>query len=142
MVVGTPAYMSPEQTVGDATVDARSDIYSLACLLFEALTGTPPFKGGTAADVARRRLTEAAPRVRTSASDVPAPIDEAVARALARDPKERYSTAEEFAAALSIPAAAGAARSGVSAETTTKGLVVLPFANLSPTRRTSSSPTA
>jgi len=68
MIVGTPSYMSPEQTVGDSTVDARSDIYSLACLLFEALTGSPPFKGGTAADVARRRLTEAAPRLGTSAA--------------------------------------------------------------------------
>ena len=132
MVVGTPSYMSPEQTVGDANVDARTDIYSLACLLFEALSGSPPFRGGTSVDVARRRLTEAAPRLRTSASDVPAPIDEAVAKALARDPKERFSTAEEFAAALNAPVAAGAARDGAAAGAETKGLVVLPFGNLSP----------
>jgi TolB-like protein len=132
MVVGTPSYMSPEQTVGDANVDARSDIYSLGCLLFEALSGSPPFSGITSADVARRRLTEAAPRLRTSASDVPAPIDEAVAKALARDPKERFSTAEAFAAALSAPVTAAAARAGLAAGTETKGLVVLPFGNLSP----------
>jgi serine/threonine-protein kinase len=132
MVVGTPSYMSPEQTVGDANVDARSDIYSLACLLFEALSGAPPFRGGTSADVARRRLTEAAPRLRTSGSDVPAPIDEAVAKALARDPKERFSTAEEFASALSAPLTPAAARTGGAAVTETKGLVVLPFGNLSP----------
>jgi TolB-like protein len=133
MVVGTPSYMSPEQTVGDATVDARSDIYSLACLLFEALSGSPPFKGGTAADIARRRLTEAAPRLRTSAADVPALIDAAVAKALARDPNERFSTAEDFAAALSATGdSAGAVRTGVAGAPVTKGLVVLPFANLSP----------
>jgi len=132
MIVGTPSYMSPEQTVGDSTVDARSDIYSLACLLFEALTGSPPFKGGTAADVARRRLTEAAPRLGTSAA-IPAAIDEAVAKALARDPKDRFSTAEEFASALKGQrAGAGEAVGATPAKSATKGLVVLPFANLSP----------
>ena len=133
MVVGTPSYMSPEQTVGDSTVDGRSDIYSLACLLFEALTGSPPFRGGTSADVARKRLTEAAPRLRGSASDVPAAIDEAVAKALARDPGERFATAEAFAAALTpLAAMPGLARDGAAAGTGTKGLVVLPFGNLSP----------
>jgi TolB-like protein len=128
MVVGTPSYMSPEQTVGDATIDGRSDIYSLACLLFELLSGAPPFTGGGAAAVARRRLTEAAPRLRQTASAVPAAIDEAVAKALARDPGERFATAEEFAAALRGEAATGPASAGAAA----KGLVVLPFGNLSP----------
>jgi serine/threonine protein kinase len=129
MVVGTPSYMSPEQTVGDNTIDGRSDIYSLACLLFELLSGAPPFTGGGAAAVARRRLTEAAPRLRATASDVPAAIDEAVAKALAREPGERFATAEEFAAALrGEAAAAGTASAGAAA----KGLVVLPFGNLSP----------
>ena len=133
MIVGTPSYMSPEQTVGDSTVDARSDIYSLACLLFEALTGAPPFTGGTAADVARRRLTEAAPRLGTSTANIPAAIDEAVAKALARDPKDRFSTAEEFAAALQGQRAVGGeAAGGPPVKPATKGLVVLPFANLSP----------
>ena len=133
MVVGTPSYMSPEQTVGDSNVDARSDIYSLACLLFEALTGAPPFRGGTVADVARRRLTEAAPRLRSSAVNIPAAIDDAVARALARDPKDRFSTAEEFATALNVQAArTGEAAGSTAARPPTKGLVVLPFANLSP----------
>jgi serine/threonine protein kinase len=129
MVVGTPSYMSPEQTVGDANVDGRSDIYSLGCLLFEALTGSPPFRGGTAADVARRRLTEAAPRLRTSTSNVPAAVDDAVAKALSREPADRFATADAFAAALkpdaSMPASA-------STPAPPKGLVVLPFGNLSP----------
>jgi serine/threonine-protein kinase len=135
MVVGTPSYMSPEQTVGDSAVDGRSDIYSLACLLFEALTGSPPFRGGTAADVARKRLTEAAPRLRASTSEVPAAIDEAVAKALARDPGERFATADAFAAALMSPAETPGARSdGTGPGKATKGLVVLPFTNLSPDR--------
>jgi len=125
MIVGTPSYMSPEQTVGDASVDGRSDIYSLGCLLFEALAGSPPFRGGTAVDVARRRLTEAAPRLRASAPEIPAAVDEAVAKALARDPGDRFATAEAFAEALRT---AGAATTTVPA----KGLVVLPFGNLSP----------
>jgi eukaryotic-like serine/threonine-protein kinase len=125
MIVGTLSYMSPEQTVGDAGVDGRSDIYSLGCLLFEALTGSPPFRGGTAVDVARRRLTEAAPRLRASASDIPPAVDEAVAKALARDPGERFATAEAFAAALKTEGTAPASAPA-------KGLVVLPFGNLSP----------
>ena len=132
MIVGTPSYMSPEQTVGDGSVDARSDIYSLACLLFEALTGAPPFKGGTAADVARRRLTEAAPRLGTSAANIPPAVDEAVAKALARDPKDRFSTAEEFASVLKAPPAGAVAAEATPAKSAPKGLVVLPFANLSP----------
>ena len=133
MIVGTPSYMSPEQTVGDSTVDARSDIYSLACLLFEALTGAPPFKGGTAADVARRRLTEAAPRLGTSTANIPPAIDEAVAKALAREPKDRFATAEDFSAALSGQGASHVApAAGAATGSAKKGLVVLPFANLSP----------
>jgi|SoiMethySBSTD1v2_1073268.scaffolds.fasta_scaffold47713_3 eukaryotic-like serine/threonine-protein kinase len=129
MVIGTPSYMSPEQTVGDATVDGRSDIYSLACLLFEALSGAPPIRGSSAADVARRRLTEAAPRLRSTVSEIPVAIDEAVAKALAREPGDRFATAEAFAAALKPEAAAVAA---APATAPAKGLVVLPFGNLSP----------
>jgi serine/threonine protein kinase len=123
-VVGTPAYMSPEQTVGDTAIDGRSDIYSLACLLYEALSGAPPFAGNGAAAVARKRLTEVAPRLRTVVPGISAAIDEAVAKALARDPKDRFGTAEEFAAALTARAAAPAIAA--------KGIVVLPFDNLSP----------
>ena len=128
MVIGTPSYMSPEQTVGDS-IDGRSDIYSLACLLYEALSGSPPFTDGSAAAVARRRLTEAAPRLRTASSAVPAAIDEAVAKALARDPGGCFATADEFTAALQ-PAAAvpGSAAAAPAA----KSVVVLPFGNLSP----------
>jgi serine/threonine protein kinase/tetratricopeptide (TPR) repeat protein len=124
MVIGTPAYMSPEQSVGDSGVDGRSDIYSLACLLYEILSGSPPFAGHNAAAVATKRLTEVAPRLRAVVPEIPAAIDEAVAKALARDPKDRFVTAEEFAAALKAPRTAPTP--------TVKGLVVLPFRNLSP----------
>jgi eukaryotic-like serine/threonine-protein kinase len=124
-VIGTPSYMSPEQSVGDEGVDGRSDIYSLAALLFEALSGSPPFTGHSIAAVAARRLTEVAPRLRTTVAEIPAAIDEALAKALARDPKDRFATAEEFSAAL-LPSAALPPRS------TAKGLAVLPFTNLSP----------
>src|SRR6187399_3586383 len=107
----------------------RSDIYSLACLLFEALSGAPPIRGSSAADVARRRLTEAAPRLRSIVSEIPVAIDEAVAKALAREPGDRFATAEAFAAALKPEAAAVAA---APATAPAKGLVVLPFGNLSP----------
>ena len=129
MVIGTPSYMSPEQTVGDSAIDGRRDIYSLACLLYEALSGAPPFAGGSAAAVARRRLTETAPRLRTTLSTVPAAVDEAVAKALARDPGARFATADAFMTALQ-PAAAvpGSASAGPAA----KSVVVLPFGNLSP----------
>src|SRR6185369_719531 len=124
MVVGTPVYMSPEQAGGDTNVDGRSDIYSLASVLFEMLTGAPPFTGPSASAVTVRRLTEPAPRVRTFAPETPAAIDDALAKALARNPKDRFATAEEFAAALT--------QTTPTPRDTVKGVVVLPFSNLSP----------
>jgi serine/threonine protein kinase len=123
MIVGTPAYMSPEQLAGDVTVDARSDIYSLACVLFETLTGSPPF-AGSKTDAVARRLTEVAPRARTIAPEIPSAIDDALAKALDRDPKQRFATADEFAAALTAPQS--------TPRSLAKGVVVLPFSNLSP----------
>jgi serine/threonine protein kinase len=122
VAVGTPAYMSPEQTTGDV-VDARTDIYSLACVLFEMLSGEPPF-AGTAASMASRRLTEAAPLLRTVVPHIPAKVDESVAKALARSPEERFATAEEFLASLT--------QNSSPPKDVAKGLVVLPFGNLSP----------
>ena len=124
VVIGTPAYMSPEQAAGELNIDGRSDIYSLACLLFEALTGSAPFTGPTAAAIAAKRLTQAAPRARTLSTEIPLAIDDALAKALAQNPNQRFATAEEFSAALttSTPAQRSSA----------KGVVVLPFSNLSP----------
>jgi serine/threonine-protein kinase len=104
VALGTPAYMSPEQSAGDEPVDARSDIYSLAGVLFEMLAGTPAFTGSNARAVIARRLTEPPPSVRALRPDVPPAVDAAIRRAMARQPGDRFESAAEFAAALTLPA--------------------------------------
>jgi TolB-like protein/tetratricopeptide (TPR) repeat protein len=99
LALGTPAYMSPEQVSGATDVDGRSDLYSLACVLFEMLTGKPPFIAGTPFAVAVKRLTEPAPPL-PRLSGVPAAVDQALRRALATSPKDRFPTAAAFSAAL------------------------------------------
>ncbi len=100
VALGTPAYMSPEQSAGDEPVDSRSDIYSLAGVLFEMLAGVPPFTGPSARAVVARRLTEPPPSVRSLRPEVPAAVDAALRRAMARQPTDRFDSAAEFAAAL------------------------------------------
>ena len=97
---GTPAYMSPEQLLGDREIDARSDIYSLGCVLFEMLTGKQPFAGK---EGFVKRFTEPPPNISAVRRDVSGWIDEVVIKALARNPAERYATAHEFVAALCGP---------------------------------------
>jgi len=94
-VVGTAQYLSPEQARGE-TVDARSDLYSVGCLLFELLTGRPPFVGDSPVSVAYQHVREEAPKPSDFASDVPAQLDQVVLRALAKDRNQRYATAQEF----------------------------------------------
>jgi serine/threonine protein kinase/tetratricopeptide (TPR) repeat protein len=106
--IGTPAYMSPEQAAGAPEVDARSDVYALGCVLFEMLAGEPPFTGASPAVVIGRRFSETAPSLATRAAGVPPHVEAAVARALARDPAERFGTAGEFARALSAASPAPA----------------------------------
>jgi serine/threonine-protein kinase len=103
VTLGTPAYMSPEQSAGDEIVDARSDLYSLATVLYEAMAGCPPFEGANARALMVRRLTEAAIPIRQLRPDVPASVEAALGRALARQPEERFDSAEAFAAALAVP---------------------------------------
>jgi len=95
---GTPAYMSPEQLMGDRELDGRSDTYSLGCVLYELLTGKPPFSGK---EGFVRRFTEPPPRVSIVRRDAPASMDAVIATALARNQNDRYQTAHEFATALS-----------------------------------------
>jgi len=98
-VVGTAQYLSPEQARGE-NVDARSDLYSTGCLLFELLTGRPPFMGDSPVSVAYQHVREPAPRPSQFASDVPPALDAIVAKALEKDRNLRYSTAQEFTADL------------------------------------------
>ena len=98
-VVGTAQYLSPEQAHGDP-VDARSDIYSTGCVLFELLTGQPPFKGDSAVAVAYQHVSEIPPKPSSITSDVPDSIDRVVLKALAKNRDDRYSSAEEMRADL------------------------------------------
>ncbi|MEA3245308.1 MAG: serine/threonine-protein kinase [Gemmatimonadota bacterium] len=105
--LGTPQYMSPEQAAGDRTVDGRSDIYSLGAILYESLAGEPPHIGGTIQAIVAKVLTETPASVRVRRPSVPEPVASAIAHALEKLPADRWSTGQEFAAALQA-AAAGA----------------------------------
>src|SRR3954470_15142602 len=106
-VIATAQYLSPEQARGE-TVDARSDLYSTGCLLFELLTGRPPFVGDSPVAVAYQHVREAAPSPSTFASDVPDAVDRITLKALAKDRDQRYSTAAEFRADLEAAVRGGA----------------------------------
>jgi serine/threonine-protein kinase len=97
--VGTPQYMSPEQALAERDLDPRTDIYSLGCVLYEMLTGEPPYTGPNPQAVLAKRLSEPVPHVRTG-RDVPLALEQVVNRALARAPADRFRTAAELAAAL------------------------------------------
>jgi eukaryotic-like serine/threonine-protein kinase len=99
MSVGTPIYMSPEQASGEE-VDARSDVYALGAVAYEMLAGEPPYTGPTSASLLAKKLVEPVPSVRTVREAVPAGVDTALRRALARLPADRFGSCSEFAEAL------------------------------------------
>jgi serine/threonine protein kinase/Tfp pilus assembly protein PilF len=124
LMVGTPEYMSPEQAAAERELDARSDVYSLACVLYEVLAGEPPHLGASARIVITKRFTEPVPRVRRLRPAVPVAVEQALMRALAIDPGERFPTAAAFAEALAaFPAGPVGSRA--------PSVAVLPFHNLS-----------
>jgi serine/threonine protein kinase len=94
LVIGTPEYMSPEQLLGDP-VDARADIYSLGCILYQMLTGTPAFSADTREQMIRRRLHEAPPHLREVLPDLPSRLDTLIVHMLARSPSDRLASAAE-----------------------------------------------
>ncbi|HEV2083803.1 MAG TPA: serine/threonine-protein kinase, partial [Gemmatimonadales bacterium] len=106
LALGTPHYMSPEQASGDPHVDGRADIYALGCVLYEMLAGEPPYTGPTAQAIIAKRMVEPIPRIRTVREGVPEEMERAITRALAKTPADRFSTAPEFAEALSRSASA------------------------------------
>jgi serine/threonine-protein kinase len=100
VAIGTPIYMSPEQLTADRGLDARSDVYGLACVVYEMLAGFPPFIGNRGVVNNALKFTAAPAPVCAIRGDVKAHIDEVLARALAADPDLRYATAGHFVAAL------------------------------------------
>jgi serine/threonine-protein kinase len=100
VIVGTTFYMSPEQLREDKDIDQRSDIYGLGCLLFEMLTGGPPYVGTSLKDVVTKILLSPVPSVRRLNPNVPAQVEQAVTKALAKAAGDRYRTMEEFGAAI------------------------------------------
>ncbi len=102
LAIGTPAYMSPEQAAGTGQVDRRSDIYSLACVLYETLAGQPPFTGPTAQAIMARHSLDAVPRLRIVRETIPDALEDVINRALAKVPADRFSTAEQFATAIAL----------------------------------------
>jgi tetratricopeptide (TPR) repeat protein/tRNA A-37 threonylcarbamoyl transferase component Bud32 len=105
MAVGTPAYMSPEQAAGSGEVDGRSDVYSLGCVLYEMLAGQPPFSGPNVASVVQQHIAAEPPTITNIRPSVPAEVTGVLSKALAKTPADRYGRAEDFAAALAVPAA-------------------------------------
>ncbi len=126
MSVGTPAYMSPEQASGDREVDARSDIYSLGCVLYEMLAGEPPFTGPTAQAILLRKFTENPRLLRAIRDTVPEPIEQAVARALARSPADRFPSAADFRRVLEPAQTASVVATPTATPTLVSGATVAP----------------
>jgi serine/threonine-protein kinase len=108
-IIGTPGYMSPEQAAGDSAIDARTDIYSLGCVLYEMLAGEPPFTAPTAQAVIARLMTESARPLPSVRSTISRPLAGAVEQAMAKSPADRPATAGDFARLLETTAAMPAA---------------------------------
>ena len=132
MVVGTPAYVSPEQAAGETEIDGRSDQYSLGCVVYEMLSGERPFTGPTAQAVLNKRFMEPAPSLRLKMKDIPDETEAAVTKAMSQDSARRFTTSGEFARAM-VPTM-------VTTPVTTpvpegaqvvKSIAVLPFTNTS-----------
>jgi serine/threonine-protein kinase len=123
--LGSPVYMSPEQVTGDHAVDARSDVYSLAAVLYEMLAGEPPYTARSVQALVTKRLVDPVPSVRRLRPAVPAAVDRAIRRALIAAAADRFGTARDFAAALTARARDPEAPGSVA---------VLPFISLSAER--------
>ncbi len=122
ITLGTPHYMSPEQSAGERTLDARSDVYSLACVLYELLAGEPPYTGPSAQAVIAKRFTDPIPRVRRLRATVSPAMEQAIMKALATSPADRFPSAATFIEALTAPA---------GEQPRSPSVAVLPFRNLS-----------
>ena len=104
-MIGTPVYMAPEQCRGISNADARSDIYALGCVLFDMLTGRPPFEGNATAEYIAAHMAEEPPAPSSLVPDLPTIVDPLLARCLAKDPEERFQTMGDLVAAIEHVAA-------------------------------------
>jgi eukaryotic-like serine/threonine-protein kinase len=127
--LGTPAYMSPEQAAAEPRLDARTDQYSLACVVYEMLAGEPPYTGPTAQAIIAKRLSEPVPHL-SAVRQVPSGVEAAITRGLARAPADRFPSVGAFAAALENPAAPGRLRLSRRAAVTVGGVVVISLLTL------------
>src|SRR6266542_939076 len=133
MMVGTPAYVSPEQATGDE-LDGRSDQYSLGCVLYEMLAGERPFTGSTAQAILEKRFTETVKPIRSIRPNVPEGVVKALDRAMSTEASKRFSTAAAFAQALATGDTATPSDTATLPQQTVsaaKSVAVLPFANMS-----------
>ena len=134
MMIGTPAYVSPEQAAGETNLDGKSDQYSLACVMYEMLTGERPFSGATPQAVMAKRFSEMPKSLRTIRSSIPESVEKAVTKAMAIDASGRYSTAAQFGQALasgSLVTPTDTASLPQTVVSAAKSVAVLPFTNMS-----------
>jgi len=134
MMVGTPAYVSPEQAAGEQNLDGRSDQYSLACVLYEMLTGERAFTGPTAQAVMSKRFTDTPKPVRSLRPSVPENVDRALTKAMSTDSSSRYKSSALFAQALASTSSTTPTDTATLPQQTVsaaKSVAVLPFANMS-----------
>ncbi len=127
IVLGTPEYMSPEQASGEPDLESRSDVYSLACVVFEMLAGEPPFRGDGARAVMAKHVTEEPRSIRALRPETSSAIGAAIATALAKDPDRRFASVAEFAEAIQ----ASTPERGLPFRAATLSIAVLPFVNVS-----------
>src|SRR5687767_7394693 len=134
MMIGTPAYVSPEQAAGETNLDGKSDQYSLACMVYEMLTGERPFSGATPQATMSKRFTEMPRPVRSIRSSIPESVEKAVTKAMSIEASGRYSSVAHFGQALASGSLSTPSDTATLPQTTVsaaKSVAVLPFTNMS-----------
>jgi serine/threonine protein kinase/tetratricopeptide (TPR) repeat protein len=134
MMIGTPAYVSPEQAAGETNLDGKSDQYSLACMVYEMLTGERPFSGATPQAVMSKRFSDTPKPVRSILASIPESVEKAITKAMSIESTGRYSTAAQFGQALvsgNVATPTDTASLPQAAVSSAKSVAVLPFANQS-----------